>query len=181
MLAAHLPGGYLLTTGLLKWMKVGPATLDYRKLMWVGIIASILPDFDLLYWLYVDNRQTFHHRYYTHTPYFWFCMFGTGLLVSSMVRSRLAYQGSVILLGNTMLHMVLDSFTGSIRWAWPFDWNTATTLFAVPSHHDWWVWNFILHPTFLVEILVVVSAFTMWCRRNVQHYRNRSITNIKEV
>ncbi|MDB6452145.1 hypothetical protein [Falsirhodobacter sp. 20TX0035] len=28
----------------------------------------------------------------------------------------------------------------------------------VPARHDWWVWNFILHPSFGLELILMALA-----------------------
>ena len=61
MFIAHLPAGYLLA-------KVGRT----KGLLFIGIlIGSWLPDLDMLWFYFVDERQNVHHHYITHRPLVW--------------------------------------------------------------------------------------------------------------
>ena len=55
MFVAHIPAGYLLT----RYLSRGHA--DRKALILTGLVASVLPDTDLLWFYLVDNRQTAHH------------------------------------------------------------------------------------------------------------------------
>lgn len=157
MFIGHLPAGYLVSHVLIKVIKIKPGSKSYRRLIWTGLIASVIPDFDLLYFYLIDNRQTLHHHYFTHAPYFWVCFFIFTILIAAMSRSRIMYAGSLFILANTIMHLVLNTIVGKIRWGWPF-FREDTVLFTVPAVYDWWVWNFVLHWTFLFEVAVVLLA-----------------------
>ena len=69
MFIAHLPAGYLLTRFVV--VKRGMAhipSFQYRTFMALGLIGSLLPDVDMLYFYLIDNRQHLHHGYWTHIP-----------------------------------------------------------------------------------------------------------------
>ena len=57
------------------------------------------------------------------------------------------------------LHLVLDTVSGGIAWLYPYD-AGSIVLIDVPARFDWWVWNFILHWSFLPEIAIVFWAAT---------------------
>ncbi|WEJ09073.1 hypothetical protein [Sinorhizobium prairiense] len=66
MFIAHLPAGYILTHCIARKNE----TIRSRALA-VGLIFSVLPDLDLLYFFLGDGRRTPHHDYWTHLPIFW--------------------------------------------------------------------------------------------------------------
>lgn len=68
---------------------------------------------------------------------------------------------------NTLLHIVLDSVTGSIRWLEPFA-DHALTLVEVPVRYEPWFFNFLLYWTFAGEIAIVLVAVLVWRRRHQQ-------------
>ncbi|MES2985241.1 MAG: metal-dependent hydrolase [Pseudomonadota bacterium] len=152
MFIAHMPAGYLLTRYIQR--KTGNQS---RHVMWFGLIASIFPDIDLLYFFLVDRRSTEHHHYVTHLPLAWLALGATAWLVMSILKERryLIFLG--VALANLMLHMVLDSIAATIYWLAPFS-NVGVDLINVTAHYDWWVWSFVLHWTFMLEILIIIIA-----------------------
>jgi inner membrane protein len=78
------------------------------------VVASVLPDLDLFWFYFVDNRQHLHHTYWTHIPSFW-------LLVSFLLtlfalprrrRAILPYVGALTV--GVLLHLLLDTVAGGI-------------------------------------------------------------------
>ena len=58
MIIAHLPAGYILNEKL-------QARYNCNKYTWVGLLASILPDFDVISF-YINNYEIPHHDYWPH-------------------------------------------------------------------------------------------------------------------
>jgi inner membrane protein len=57
--------------------------------------------------------------------------------------------------------MLLDSIVGDIWWFAPFV-DKSFALFTVPAlYHPWWL-NFVLHWTFLLELLILLWAVNIW-------------------
>jgi inner membrane protein len=78
-----------------------------------------------------------------------------------MHRPRL-YPFIGIALACLLLHMVLDSIAAEILWLKPFS-DFEVNLVEVPARYDWWVWSFVLHWTFLLELAIVLAAgITLW-------------------
>lgn len=156
MFIAHMPAGYLLTRYLQRKTRN-----DSRGLMWTGLIASIFPDFDLAYFFLIDHRQHPHHEYITHMPLAWVAlallMWGVARLANKP--KLVPYIG--VVLANVLLHMVMDSIMAGIYWLYPFS-DIEVNLLHITKHYDWWVMNFVLHWTFMVEILIVFLAFNVW-------------------
>lgn len=63
-----------------------------------------------------------------------------------------------------LLHLCLDTISGGILWHWP--WSTQFTHFVdIPARFDNWVFNFVLHWVFTLELAIWATAFWMWKRR----------------
>lgn len=162
MIIAHLPSGYILASLLLK--RVGRLPVRPRTILLAGILGAVAPDFDMLYFHLVDNRQTHHHRYFVHWPILWF-----GIALLFMLWQRLApasgraIAGLVFSLGG-ILHLLLDSFVGDIWWLAPFI-DRPFALFSVQAvFKPWWL-NFILHWSFAIELAIWLWALLIYRRR----------------
>lgn len=155
MLIAHLPAGYVVTRKLQDATGVG-------SFLWLGLLASVLPDLDLFWFYFVDHKQTLHHEYFMHAPLFWLLVFASTLLVLFAFQklNRRNCAIALFFFGNLFVHFILDSVTGGINWGAPF-FNTYVLLFEIPKNFEWWVWSFVFHPTFLFEIAVVLYAVSL--------------------
>jgi inner membrane protein len=71
----------------------------------------------------------------------------------------------VIFFGNIFAHLILDTIVGKIEWLYPFS-NIAISLFEVPNVYGFWIYNFIFHWTFLLEIAVLFCAGFVLLRKN---------------
>ena len=150
MFLAHLPAGYILTKFLQK-------KLNINRFLWVGLVASILPDIDLVYFYFFDHRQTLHHSYWIHVPFYWLILGLLTLIVIRLSKQRAYLAAAIIFFANIFLHLLLDTLVGKIEWLQPLSLH-AFYLFDVPAKYDFWVYNFIFHRTFLLEITVIVWA-----------------------
>lgn len=160
MLIAHLPAGYLLARRLAPRLAAAPA--EARRLMALGLAGSVFPDIDLFYFYLLDGRQTLHHDYWTHIPAFWpTAMLGAAVLLW-LARVAIPWREGLAFLAGVFLHLLLDTPTGGIIWGWPASQNRFL-LVEVPARFDWWVWNFVLHWTFLLEL-----AISAWAARELR-------------
>lgn len=156
MFIAHLPAGYLATRFILR-RHPAPGPLR-RRLMALGMAASVLPDLDLLWFYFVDERRQVHHAYLPHLPLFCLAVFGVAALVLRLRGAgRTAWLAMMVLAVNVMLHQVLDTVAGGIRWLWPFS-RAELVLAHVPARHDAWVLNFVLHWSFGLELVILAAA-----------------------
>ena len=151
MFIAHLPAGYLLTR------RIAAGSGNRRGLMAAGLAASVLPDLDLIWFYLVDNRQSVHHAYLFHWPLFWIALAGLTLGAARLARIRGAGPYVGVALAALLLHMVLDSIAAGIAWLAPFS-DFEINLIEVPARHGWWVWNFVLHWTFGLELAILAAA-----------------------
>lgn len=160
MFIAHFPAGYLATNLLAK------NHINRRGLIAVGLVCSVLPDFDLLWFYLVDNRQTAHHEYILHWPLFWVALAIVAWFCSWAIGKKAAYAYILVAIVSLLLHMLLDSFAAEIYWFRPLT-DVHLNVVEVPARFDWWVWNFVFHWTFAVEIAIcLVAATVSWRRRN---------------
>ncbi|MCA3439025.1 MAG: metal-dependent hydrolase [Rhodobacter sp.] len=157
MFIAHIPAGYLLAR---YQSRDHP---DRKALILTGIAASVLPDTDLLWFYLVDQRQTVHHSYVFHWPLFWLGCAVCAWAVARVGHWNRLYPFIRVTLACLLLHMVLDSIAAEIGWLQPFA-SYEVNLVEVPARYGWWVWNFILHWTFLAELAIVLAAGIMLWR-----------------
>ncbi len=155
MLIAHLPSGYLL--GAVSQRLVKART---KALMAAALLGSVAPDFDMLYFHLIDGRRTPHHDYFTHWPFFWFAMFAA-LLLASRLSPRVQVPVVASFSAGTLMHMALDSIAAPIHWLMPFD-DLAVELVTVPAAYSNWIWSFVLHWTFALEITICLSALLVF-------------------
>lgn len=149
MLTAHLPSGYVLSRAFdpeIPWMV--PAAL----------IGAVLPDLDMLFFYFVDDRSIHHHRYWVHIPAFW-----AGVAAISL--PLLAWAGwlrtGVVFFAAILLHLCLDTISGGILWAAPFN-DHLYSLVTVPPTQSHWIASFILHWTFVLELMIWGMAIYLW-------------------
>jgi inner membrane protein len=135
----------------------------------LGIVASVAPDIDLLWFYFVDARRHVHHAYWTHLPAFWLGVFAVvtaGLwLARATHREWLAFA---IVAVNIMVHLALDSIAGGVEWLWPWR-SSEFVLVHVPDSYSPWYFNFFLHWTFALELLLVgLAIFVYFAERGRQ-------------
>ncbi len=155
MIFGHLPAGYLCSNFLLKFREIPKEKRD--TLMLLGLIGSIAPDLDMFYFYLVDHRQHWHHTYFTHWPSFWLSVISLGIIAGWGLRNRFLANGGVIVGVNGLLHLVLDTHIGRIRWLEPFS-DRWVYFWNVPPLYHPKVLNFVFHWTFVFEVGLVVSA-----------------------
>jgi len=136
-----------------------PPSIPYA--MPVALIASIFPDFDMIWFLFVDQGAIHHHRYWVHVPAFWVA--ALAICLPLMWWSRY-WTTALLFFAVIFLHLLLDSISGGILWAAPFN-DKLYALFEVPAAYSHWVLSFIFHWTFLAEIAVWVWAIFLWRKR----------------
>lgn len=162
MFIAHLPAGYILTHIL----QYKHHRSDY---LWLGLLASVLPDFDLLYFYLIDNRQNAHHTYFPHLPLFWFGLWAATVLIGKWSGKYSVYPVTLFF-SCIMLHMCLDSIAAPLYWFYPLS-DIAVELVTVPARFDWWVWNYLFHWSFLLEIVIILIALCIFIRKKISCLR----------
>ncbi|MDP2691625.1 MAG: metal-dependent hydrolase [bacterium] len=152
MLIAHLPAGYLMSRQVQKVYKT-------HRFLWIGLVASVFPDLDLIWFYFVDNRAYLHHSYWVHKPVFCLAFFVVCYVLYRLFGSGKKQWEYVIVLffSNWLLHLVLDTVVGEIQWLYPYT-TERYALFEVPAVYGWWLWNFVFHWSFVLEVGIVVVA-----------------------
>jgi inner membrane protein len=153
MIIAHLPSGYLLARGT-----------GHRRGMLLGaaLLGAVLPDFDMLYFHFVDH-SVHHHRFWPHIPAIWAVITLTVLPLVRWLRPSW-FAPVVLLLAGVWLHLVLDTWAGDIMWLWPYS-DRLFHVFGVPATQSNWVLSFVLHWTFLAEVAIILAAIFVYFRR----------------
>jgi len=153
---AHLPAGYLVTDAFLRGRRVPEAAR--RRLLAAGMMASVAPDLDLLYFYLLSDRQRVHHEFLPHLPLAWVPVLVAAAVVLATSRAgRTAWLGFAIVALNLLGHLALDTTAGGIQWLWPFS-RAEFVVAHVEARYQPWVLNFVLHWTFALELLLVVIA-----------------------
>lgn len=159
MLTAHLPSGYVLGKTLQRHVRI-------PYLMPAAICGAVLPDFDMIWFVFVDQGAIHHHRYWVHVPLFWFCVALVALPI--LTRCLPAYLGTAyVFFAGLLLHLLLDSISGGILWGAPFS-DHLFSLITVPATQDHWVLSFLLHWSILPELLIWGWAIFLWHRPAAQ-------------
>lgn len=163
---AHLPAGFLLTSALTRGRESRSHTL-----LALGLAGSVFPDLDLLRNFLLDERRVHHHRYWTHLPAWWLAITIALLLVFAWRRDPRVRAIAFVFLPNVWLHLVLDTWVGHVAWAWPMD-DRFFAVVEVPRQYSWYVWSFVLHWTFLLELAITAAAVALARRRCSNSYRS---------
>jgi inner membrane protein len=158
LLIAHLPSGYLLGAAAHRFSRFK----DW-SIMTAALFGSMAPDLDMLYFHLIDGRRTHHHHYFTHWPMFWLAV-STLLVFTSMIRGRRHLAPILFFGAGTILHMLLDTVAAPILWLMPFE-NQQFELVEIPAVYSNWIWSFVVHWTFALEITICVAAVALLVQR----------------
>ena len=153
MLIAHAPAGYIL----------GRTANVKRNVMLAVLLASLLPDFDMLWFHLVDGGSVHHHRYWTHAPGFWVIIAAVTLPFIAVRKPHWQWPAILCFIA-ILLHLLMDTFVGDIMWLWPFS-TDFFRIATVPATYSHWVLSFMLHWSFLVELLICTVALTLFLKR----------------
>lgn len=164
MFIGHLPASYLIAGPTLDRAGVSPRSRG--ALLRLGLVASVLPDLDLLWFYLVDDRRQVHHAYLPHLPGMWLGLFAAAALLLLAIRARRSAWLALGVAGLGILsHLLLDTVAGGIRWLWPAS-DVELSLVEVTARYRPWYLNFVLHWTFALELALVAAAWWVWRRRS---------------
>ncbi|MGP0171638.1 metal-dependent hydrolase [Pseudomonas sp. NCHU5208] len=159
MFIGHLPAGYISAKLLLK--RFANTGISARLFIFFGVLGGLAPDFDMFYFYFVDNRQSHHHTYWPHYPLLWLGLLAVSCAWFKFAANRSGAALMLIFSIGGFIHMLLDSIVGDIWWFAPFI-DKPYAMFTVEAvYKPWWL-NFILHWSFLLEILVLAWACYLW-------------------
>lgn len=159
MFIGHLPAGYI--TAKLLFKRFANTEVSARLFILAGVVGGIAPDFDMFYFYFVDNRQSHHHTYWPHYPVLWLAILAVSCVWFKLAANKSSAALMLVFSISGFIHMLLDSIVGDIWWFAPFI-DKPYAMFTVEAvYKPWWL-NFVLHWSFLLEILVVVWACYLW-------------------
>jgi inner membrane protein len=140
---------------------------------WFGLLGSVFPDIDLIWFYTLGRRQHVHHTYWTHIPIFW-GMISVGVIICSKIWPRVEIFRKIqkYFIPNVFLHLVLDSVCGGILWLYPLS-STFFHVFTVPSRYGHWLPNFLLDWTFGLELVIVLIGLVYF----VYHFKRQKNTS----
>ena len=152
MILAHLPSGYLLARGA-----------GHRRgvMLLAACIGAVLPDFDMI-WFYLVDRSVHHHRFWPHIPAVWAAIALFALPLAHHFRPGW-FAPLCIGFAGILLHLILDTWVGSIMWLWPVS-DQFYQAFTVPATRSHWVLSFLLHWTALAELAIILTAAFVFFR-----------------
>jgi inner membrane protein len=168
MIVAHLPAGYLIAR---LWRRLRPASAGVPGLMAWGAVGGVIPDIDMFWSTMVDHGSIHHHRYITHWPLFWLCVFGLAAAVLAVRRARTGWQCLGVFALAVTSHLFLDWFVSPVWLLAPFL-DQGFHLVTVPAAYRPWVLNFIFHWVGWIDIGIALLgaalfAHTRWPRSHV--------------
>jgi len=155
MFIGHLPAAYVL--GCTAVYVLSQTKSDSRNILLAALVGGIIPDLDLIYFYTVGARQSVHHEYWSHTPYYWLLIYVGLSLIALLLRRFGAFKLLSVFFSAVVLHLLLDTITGQIQWLYPAS-TKPFTLVQVPAVNEWWVTNFLMHWTFAIELFVIVLS-----------------------
>jgi hypothetical protein len=159
MIFGHLPAGYICSK--LLYARLRGSEVDFQRFLMWGLAGSVAPDLDLVYFFLFDHRQHHHHTYWSHYPLVWLSLLLLSVIWLYTQRGRKLAISLVIFSLNGVIHMVMDTLVGDIIWLAPFN-KSMFSLFIVPAKYSAWWFNFLLHWSILLEIVVMGSALYLW-------------------
>lgn len=157
MFVAHIFAGYLGSRYYVNKADPEPGARQSLVYLFTGMFFSIFPDIDLLYFYFITQHQPHsHHAYWIHMPWFWVVTLLLATIISRGLKKN--WQPYIVLSGfGIASHLVLDSVAGGIYWLYPFS-DIYWRMFSITPKYHWWVLNYLLHWTFLLEILIISFA-----------------------
>ena len=161
MLIAHMPAGYVLSVAAL-WVKK-PRRKYTRLCIVAGLLGSVLPDFDILYFYFIDGRHTFHHAYWTHIPLYWTAL----AAVLWLFRGKLTEAGRTVVLFvllGVVTHLALDSVVRGIMWLYPYS-REMYHMTNTPVRYGHWLIDLMTHWTFFIELAITGAAGLVYLYR----------------
>jgi hypothetical protein len=162
MIFAHLPAGYLIAR---LWRRLRPASAGIPGLVAWGAVGGVIPDIDMFWWGMVGHGAVHHHRYITHWPLFWLCVFGIAAVVLAVRRARSGGHCLAVFALAVTSHLFLDWLVSPVWLLAPFM-DHGFHLVTVPAAYRPWVFNFIFHWVGWIDIgIAVVGAAVFMTER----------------
>ena len=162
MIFGHLPAGYI--TSKLLFNKLEARTGFYKAFMFWGMLGAITPDLDLFYYYMMDVYKTPHHTYPTHLPFFWLILILISILWLRLNNHSQNPAFAFIFSFNGLIHLILDTFTGSIFWLEPLS-STPFSFVSLDLEYNSWGLNYFAHWAFVLELFIIWWALYLRFRK----------------
>ena len=125
-------------------------------MIWACILGAIFPDFDLIWFYFVDDRAFHHHRYWVHAPGFWLMILA--VITPLALRLRAPFrQAAFWFMAAWFMHICLDTVVGDIMWLWPYS-DQLYRLATVEATHSHFILSFMAHWSFTLEVVIWLLA-----------------------
>jgi inner membrane protein len=158
MLIAHIPAGYIVSK---KFNDIKKEKISFLK---YGLIFSIWPDLDLIYFYLIDEKKHLHHMYFPHLPLFLLISFAIIIVIKKLNILKKGENLCYLFLINWFVHLVLDTITGGISWLYPFS-KKLYVFIKIPPTYSSWITSFVLHWSFIIEIMITVYSCILLFRQ----------------
>lgn len=157
MFIAHIPAGYLAAA----WLR--RQRIAAEGLFAACILGSVFPDIDLFYFYLIDGKSHHHHSYWIHYPALWLSLALCAAAWYFIFGKRTSALLALAFCSNAFLHVLLDGVVGDIWLLAPWIDRPYALATVPPGFSPWWL-NFILHWSFLLELLITSLAAYVWIR-----------------
>lgn len=168
LLPGHVGGSYLVAAGCAALFR----RTTTRALALFTLGAGLVSDIDVapvvlrVGWDAFGQAAGEHRASMLHTPLFAVVVGAIAFALPTRTRWLWAAAGSAAVIG----HLILDSVTIGPGVMWLYPWtdtlygiNLANTRYGT----DWgeqWLWRYVRHPLFLIEIGLLGAAALVWSR-----------------
>ena len=92
-----------------------------RAWLFFGMLAAILPDFDLIYFVFQGNNEFGHRYYFSHKPFIYLALLVVLYIVYLFNKKAWFKTALIVFFVNVFLHFILDSYFVGISWLWPYN------------------------------------------------------------
>jgi len=133
-----------------------------RRLLTFAILAGMMIDLDVLLVPYYNILPYQHHRFLTHTPFFWAMIFIALYLIFRKFKPKYVKYLFPFAIA-VFFHLLCDTPEGGIAWFYPFD-KTLYGLYFVGQEIPLaqWVNRYLTTPvTVAQEFLVAIAALVV--------------------
>lgn len=122
LLPGHLAAGYLVSKALIQVGAFPLSAQEYNVAIATGMIASVIPDLDLIYFFFKNKSaklqdDTSHRTLYSHAPFLWALV---GILIYMFASTEVIKVSGLALWLGSWSHFLGDSIEYGIMWLWPF-------------------------------------------------------------
>jgi len=165
---SHVATGYLLANACMAWGYLPPDPSGTTT--WIGILASVAPDFDIL-----AIRKIHDHRVNSllHYPLTWIVASVLSLFSARIIGIAWLVPYILLVLASVLIHFLMDTLgvNAGICWLAPFR-IKEFSFFRIKYHHlknikevPLYFLAYLKHPVMVLELLLCVGVLSKIIRR----------------